>query len=170
MTFRRIAGEEEVVVEDPNFDRKLDLITAGGSGSFYPCSDFPKICTYATTSDQTLTTLLLLRLTVMIYTTRLLSSYIYYAYTAKGMKKEYHKPMPMKGKEELTSVLSSCFTCEATLDLKLLESFGSRRLISDDGKSYYCNNPLCPTDEEERKRRLLPFSGNNHHHNDHHHM
>jgi hypothetical protein len=30
MTFRRIAGEEEVV-EDPNFDRKLDLITAGGS-------------------------------------------------------------------------------------------------------------------------------------------
>ena len=83
MTFRRIAGEEEVVVvEDPNFDRKLDLITAGGSGSFYPCSDFPKICTYATTSDQTLTTLLL-RLTVMIYTTRLLSSYIYYAYTPR---------------------------------------------------------------------------------------
>jgi hypothetical protein len=31
MTFRRIAGEEEVVVEDPNFGRKLDLITAGGS-------------------------------------------------------------------------------------------------------------------------------------------
>jgi hypothetical protein len=32
MTFRRIAGEEEEEeVEDPNFDRKLDLITAGGS-------------------------------------------------------------------------------------------------------------------------------------------
>jgi hypothetical protein len=29
MTFRRIEEEEEI--EDPNFDRKLDLITAGGS-------------------------------------------------------------------------------------------------------------------------------------------
>src|SRR5918999_4355917 len=147
MTFRRIAGEEEVVVEDPNFDRKLDLITAGGSGSFYPCSDFPKICTYATTSDQTLTNYSTTTAPDCydIYNTAIIKLYLLCLY-AKGMKKEYHKPMPMKGKEELTSVLSSCFTCDATLDLKLLESFGSRRLISDDGKSYYCNNPLCPTD------------------------
>ncbi|MDQ3968202.1 MAG: hypothetical protein M3275_07385 [Thermoproteota archaeon] len=41
----------------------------------------------------------------------------------------------------------------------VLGSFGSRH-IGNDGKSYYCNNPLCPPDKEERKRRLLPFSGN----------
>jgi hypothetical protein len=53
-------------------------------------------------------------------------------------------------------VLPSCPTCRATLDLKLLKSFGSRR-ISDDGKLYYCNNPMCAPDEEEQKHRLLPF-------------
>ena len=32
MTFRRITGkgEEEIILEDPNFDRNLDLITEGG--------------------------------------------------------------------------------------------------------------------------------------------
>jgi hypothetical protein len=105
-----------------------------------------------------------------IYNAAIIKLYLLCLY-AKGVKKEYHKPMPMKGKEELTLVLPSCSTCGATLDLKLLRSFGSRRIISDDGESYYCNNPLCTPDEEERKRRLLPFSRNNHHHhNDYHHM
>ncbi len=76
-----------------------------------------------------------------------------------GVKKAHHEPIPREGKEELSSVLPSCSKCGATLDLKLLKCFGSRRSISDDRKSYYCNNPLCPPDEEERKRRLLPFSG-----------
>ena len=79
------------------------------------------------------------------------------------MKKEYphHKPVPMKGKDDSSSVvLPSCSKCGATLDLELIESFGSRRIVSYyDGKSYYCNNPLCAPDEEQQKHRLLPFSG-----------
>jgi hypothetical protein len=82
------------------------------------------------------------------------------------VKKEYHHhkpPKPMKDKEEDGSssvvVLPSCSKCGASLDLELIESFGSRRIIvSDDGKSYYCNNPLCAPDEEQQKHRLLPFS------------
>jgi hypothetical protein len=38
------------------------------------------------------------------------------------------------------------------------------RYISDNGKLYYCNNPICPPDEWERKQRLLlpySFSQNN---------
>ena len=72
--------------------------------------------------------------------------------------------MPMKGKKEEgtgSSVrLPSCSRCGATLDLEVIESFGSRRIASYyyDGKSYYCNNPLCAPDEEEQKHRLLPFS------------
>jgi hypothetical protein len=67
-----------------------------------------------------------------IYNAAIIKLYLLCLY-AKGVKKEYHKPMPMKGKEELTLVLPSCSTCGATLDLKLLRSFGSRRIISDDG-------------------------------------
>jgi hypothetical protein len=61
------------------------------------------------------------------------------------------------GKDKLSvMVLPSCPICRATMDLKRLESFGSRH-ISDDGKLYYCNNPMCPPDEEERKQRLLLY-------------
>jgi hypothetical protein len=76
---------------------------------------------------------------------------------------EYPEPMPIKVKNDLRPVLPSCPTCRATMDLKLLEPFGSRR-TNNDGKLYYCNNPMCAPDEEEGKHRLLPFSWNNHHH------
>jgi hypothetical protein len=70
---------------------------------------------------------------------------------------EYYVSMPIKGKDNFSPTRPSCPICRATLDLKLLESFGSRR-ISIDGKLYYCNNPMCAPDEEEQKRRLLlPF-------------
>jgi hypothetical protein len=44
----------------------------------------------------------------------------------------------INGKDELSVVvlLPSCPICRATMDLKRLESFGSRH-ISDDGKLYY---------------------------------
>jgi hypothetical protein len=51
-------------------------------------------------------------------------------------------------------LMPPCPTCRATMDLKCLESFGSRH-TSDDGKLYYCNNPMCPPDEEEGKERVL---------------
>jgi hypothetical protein len=73
-----------------------------------------------------------------------------------GVKK-YYQSMPIKGKSDLSPVLPSCHMCRATMDLNLLQSFGSRH-ISNDGKSYYCNNPMCPPDEEQQKYRLLPFS------------
>jgi hypothetical protein len=87
--------------------------------------------------------------------------------------------MPMKGKKEDGSGSSvrspSCSRCGATLDLELIESFGSRRIIvSDDeddeeGKSYYyCNNPMCAPDEEQQKHRLLPFSWWKNHQHQHH--
>ena len=97
------------------------------------------------------------------------------------MKKEHHqKPMPMKSKKEDSTGnsvprLPSCSKCGATLDLEVIEAFGSMRIIVSDeddddeeGKSYYyCNNPLCAPDEEQQKHRLLPFSwwnnSNNHH-------
>jgi hypothetical protein len=69
--------------------------------------------------------------------------------------------MSINGKDEQSLVLLSCPRCKATMDLKRLEPFGSRHIISDDGKVillYYCNNPVCPPDEWERKQRLLPFS------------
>ena len=69
---------------------------------------------------------------------------------------EYLVCMPIKGKDNFSLMLPSCPLCGATLDLKLLESFGSRR-ISNDGRLYYCNNPMCAPDEEEQKHRLLPF-------------
>ena len=69
---------------------------------------------------------------------------------------EYRAHMPVKGKDNFSLMLPSCPLCGATLDLKLLESFGSRR-ISNDGRLYYCNNPMCAPDEEEQKHRLLPF-------------
>jgi hypothetical protein len=62
--------------------------------------------------------------------------------------------MSIKGKDESLPGLPSCPTCGATMDLKRLESFGSRH-ISYDGKLYYCNNPICPPDEWEQKQRLL---------------
>jgi hypothetical protein len=31
-----------------------------------------------------------------------------------------------------------------------------KQAYSDNGKLYYCNNPMCPPDEWERKQRLLP--------------
>ena len=92
------------------------------------------------------------------------------------MKKEhphhYLKPMPMKGKKDDSSsvLLPSCLKCGATLDLELIECFGSRRIIvsNDEGKSYYyCNNPLCAPDEEQQKHRLLPFSWWNNQHQHH---
>jgi hypothetical protein len=69
---------------------------------------------------------------------------------------EYYMPMPIKGKNNFSPALPSCPICRATLDLKLLKSFGSRR-VSNDGKLYYCNNPMCAPDEEEQKHRMFPF-------------
>ncbi len=40
------------------------------------------------------------------------------------------------------------------MDLKRLKPFTSRH-ISDDGRLFYCNNPMCPPDEWEQKQRLL---------------
>jgi hypothetical protein len=82
----------------------------------------------------------------------------------KKEKHSHHEPMSMKRKKEDgtgTSVppLPSCSKCGATLDLEVIEAFGSMRIASYyDGKSYYCNNPLCAPDEEQQKHRLLPFS------------
>ncbi len=109
-----------------------------------------------------------------IYNTAIIKLYLLCPY-ANGVKKEYHyhhKPIPMKGKKDNSSSLllpPSCPRCGATMDLNLLESFGSRHIIredDDEGRSYYCNNPLCPPDEKEQKRRLLPFSwwNSSHHH------
>jgi hypothetical protein len=98
----------------------------------------------------------------MIHITWLLPNYITLLSIYQIME-EYPEPMPIRGKDHSISVLPSCPTCRATLDLKLLESFGSRRIIND-GKLYYCNNPLCTPDHEEGKHRLLPFSWNSHHH------
>jgi hypothetical protein len=77
-----------------------------------------------------------------------------------GVKKYHYQSMPIKVKDDSSSVLPSCSTCRATLDSNLLESFGSMH-IGTDGKLYYCNNPMCPPDEEQQKHRLLPFSWNN---------
>src|SRR5918997_2997293 len=99
----------------------------------------------------------------MRHITRLLPNYI----TLLGRQqivKEYPEPMPIREKYHSISVLPSCPTCGATLDLKLLQSFGSRHIITNDAKLYYCNNPLCAPDEEEGKHRLLPFSWNSHYH------
>jgi hypothetical protein len=98
----------------------------------------------------------------MIYITQLLPNYM----TLLGIYQimdEHSEYMLIKGKDDSSSVLPSCPTCRATMDLKLLQSFGSRH-ISNDGKLYYCNNPMCAPDEEEGKHRLLPFSWNSHHH------
>jgi hypothetical protein len=97
-----------------------------------------------------------------VYNMAIIKTYLL-CLNARGMKREYPEPMPIKGKDELRTVLPSCPICGSSLDLKLLETFGSRRTISDDGKSYYCNNPMCAPEEEELKHRLLPFSWNSHH-------
>jgi hypothetical protein len=94
----------------------------------------------------------------MIYITQLLPNYITLPSIYQIMD-QYSEYMLIKGKDDSSSVLPSCPTCRATMDLKLLQSFGSRH-ISNDGKLYYCNNPMCATDEEEGKQRLLPFSLN----------
>jgi hypothetical protein len=64
----------------------------------------------------------------------------------------------INAKDELSQALPSCPRCRATMDLKRLKDFASRHIISDDGRLYYCNNPICTPDEWERKQRLLPFS------------
>jgi hypothetical protein len=61
--------------------------------------------------------------------------------------------MSIKGKDESLPGLPSCPRCGATMDLKRLESFGSRHIIN--GELYYCNNPICPPEEWEQKQRLL---------------
>ena len=65
--------------------------------------------------------------------------------------------MSIDAKDESSPALHPCPKCGATMDLKRWKSFASRH-ISDDGRLYYCNNPICPPDEWERKQRLLPFS------------
>jgi hypothetical protein len=66
--------------------------------------------------------------------------------------------LSINAKDEQSLELPPCPRCRATMDLKRLKDFASRR-ISDDGRIYYCNNPICPPDEWERKQRLLlPFS------------
>jgi hypothetical protein len=94
----------------------------------------------------------------------------------KEQHSPHHEPMPMKGKKEDGSGssvrLPSCSRCGATLDLEVIEAFGSMRIArySYDGKSYYCNNPLCAPDEEQQKHRLLPFSWWENQHQHQHHM
>jgi hypothetical protein len=90
----------------------------------------------------------------------------------KEEQHSHHKPMPMKGKKEDSTGssvrLPSCSRCGATLDLEVIEAFGSMRIARYyDGKSYYCNNPLCAPDEEQQKHRSSPFSWWKNH--DHHH-
>ena len=65
----------------------------------------------------------------------------------------------INAKDESSTALlpPPCPKCRATMDLKRMKPFASRH-ISDDGRLYYCNNPVCPPDEWERKQRLLPFS------------
>jgi hypothetical protein len=72
------------------------------------------------------------------------------------LKKSFY-PVSINRKDEQSLVLPPCPRCGATMDLKRVKDFGSRH-ISNDGKLYYCNNPVCPPDEWERKQRLLPFS------------
>ncbi|HEU0144544.1 MAG TPA: hypothetical protein VFQ47_07145 [Nitrososphaera sp.] len=67
---------------------------------------------------------------------------------------ESPEPMPIRGKNSSNAVLPSCPICGATMDLKRLKPFASRH-ISDDGRLFYCNNPMCPPDEWEQKQRLL---------------
>lgn len=70
------------------------------------------------------------------------------------MEEEYPEPMITRGKDSSNSVLPPCPRCGATMDFKRLEDFASRH-ISDDGRLYYCNNPICPPADWERKQRLL---------------
>jgi hypothetical protein len=51
---------------------------------------------------------------------------------------EYPEPTPIRGKDSSNSLLPSCPTCGATMDLKRLKPFASRH-VSDDGRLYYCN-------------------------------
>ncbi|MDQ5830935.1 MAG: hypothetical protein M3269_01560 [Thermoproteota archaeon] len=74
------------------------------------------------------------------------------------LRRVYH--LSINAKDEQSLVLPPCPRCRATMDLKLLEDFASRN-INDEGRLYYCNNPICPPNEWERKHRLLPFSWNN---------
>jgi hypothetical protein len=64
----------------------------------------------------------------------------------------------INAKDESSPALHPCPKCRATMGLKRLEHFASSYIISDDGRLYYCNNPICPPDEWEQKQRLLPFS------------
>jgi hypothetical protein len=65
--------------------------------------------------------------------------------------------MSINAKDESSAAaapLYPCPRCGATMDLKRWESFGSRH-SGNDGKLYYCNNPICAPDEWEQKQRLL---------------
>jgi hypothetical protein len=62
----------------------------------------------------------------------------------------------INAKDESSPALPPCPTCVATMDLKRRKSFASIR-IGDDGRLYYCSNPIFPSDELERKQRLLLF-------------
>jgi hypothetical protein len=56
-------------------------------------------------------------------------------------------------KDKVLSI-PSCPTCRVTMEWKCLESFRSRH-TSDEGKLYYCNNPMFPPCGEEGKERVL---------------
>ena len=51
-----------------------------------------------------------------------------------------------KCKRQVIPVLTPYPTCGATMDLKRWKYFASRH-ISDNGKLYYCNDPIYPPDE-----------------------
>ena len=64
--------------------------------------------------------------------------------------------MSINAKDESSPALPPCPRCGATMDLKRRKTFAGRH-ISDDGRLYYCSNPICPPDEWERNQRLLPY-------------
>jgi hypothetical protein len=63
--------------------------------------------------------------------------------------------MSINAKDESSVPLPACPACGATMDLKRQKSFSGMHISSDDGKLYYCNNPLCPPTEVEQKLRSL---------------
>ena len=72
------------------------------------------------------------------------------------LRRVYH--LSINAKDEQSIVLPPCPRCRATMDLKLLEDFASRH-INDDGRLYYCNNPICPLMRGSESIDCYPFHG-----------
>jgi hypothetical protein len=65
----------------------------------------------------------------MIHITRILPNYKNHLGNCQVMN-ECPEPMPIRVKDDSIALLPSCPTCRAALDLKLLESFGSRHIVT----------------------------------------